>query len=111
MIKLKTPKFKSFLWPPPELLKTTYILEVILLYCTFFGLILCSNFNHPKSRFCCGPPWVVKNHLYIGGTAEIWEVFFNYIVITLDTQIQEFAVVPPCFLRVRIQKSSYYKVK
>ena len=69
------------------MLKTTYILEVILLYCTFFGLILCSNFNHPNSRFCCGPPWVVKNHLYIGGTAEIWEVFFTYSVITLNNQI------------------------
>ena len=84
---LKHPNSRVFSGPPPELLKTTYILEVILLYCTFFGLILCSNFNHPNSRFCCGPPWVVKNHLYIGGTAEIWEVFFNYIVITLNTQI------------------------
>ena len=69
---------------PPELLKTTYILEDILLYCTFFGLILCSNFNNPNSRFCCGPTWVVKNHLYMGGTAELWEVFFchqtNFIV-------------------------------
>ena len=80
----------------------------MLLYGTFFfGMILCCKFKHPNSRVCCSSPWIIKNHLYIGGNAYGREVFFwTNIVKTLYIQIQEFEWPPSWVVKnyLHIQK-------